>query len=197
MIVVISFFIFFRCFPTCKSTGHITSGFCGNSFDVSLYIEIDEQSPTCHLFDTFWMSDVLYLAEIKCSNEISQERFVSKSDIHSNIKTKEAKCNPYIQGRTLLVETTNSDTLHQMKRIDISFNQDHNAWHYGWISHKCSSEQSHILDIMVLIENDAMNDQYFLAASFHSPEFMITSTKSGRQKKDQTEANSVDQKNSK
>lgn len=179
------FVIFFRCFPTCKPSGHTTSGFCGNSLDVSLYIEINENSPSCHLFDSFWNDDVLFLAELKCSSESSQERSISKSEMSSLLRTKEAKCNPYIKGSIISIETTLTDAMKQLKKIDLTFNQDHKAWHYGWISHKCSSERSHVVEVIVLVENGLIPDYYFLAASFRSPDFVIMSTKSGRQKKEQ------------
>lgn len=177
----------------CKESGHTSSGFCGSSLDVSLYVEIDELSPNCHLFDSFWMNDVLFLAEIKCASELAEERIISKVEIDSRIRTKEAKCNPYLRGNVVSVETSISEEMHQIKKVNVSFNLEHKAWHYGWISHKCSSDTSHVVDVLVLVENDTMVDYFFLAASFHSPEFIIMSTKTGRQKKDQGQIASVDE----
>lgn len=177
-----------RCFPTCAPSGHVSHGFCGDDFRVSLFVEINEESPPCHLFDSFWCSDVLYIAEMKCSTELTQDRFISKSTVLSKLRTRNTKCQPYIRGTLVQIETTN-ENLRQVKRIDLVFNEDHNAWHYGWVSHKCTSERTHVLDIMVLVEND-MPENYFLAASFPSPEFIVTSTKAGRQR--QREEESID-----
>jgi hypothetical protein len=148
---------------------------------VSLFIEVSEDSPACHLFDTFWCTDVLYVAEIKCSSELTQERFISKTDVHSKLRTPGSN-QPYLPGRLIRIETTFIGEARQLKKIDIVFNEDRKAWHYGWTSHKCLSERSHVVDVMVLVDNPAMN-RYFLAASYPSPEFVIASTKSGRQRR--------------
>jgi hypothetical protein len=148
-----------------------------------MFIEITEESPPCHLFDSFWSTDVLYISEMKCSTELGQDRIFSKEMVLSKIRTQNKKCEPYIRGTFLGVETTYADECCQLKRVDLVFNEDHSAWHYGWKSHRRMSERSHVLDVMVLVENESKDDEYFLAGSFPSPNFVITSTKSGRQRR--------------
>jgi hypothetical protein len=125
----------------------------------------------------------LFVAELKCTTELNQERFLPKSNVLSKLRTPgSSTAQPYLPGRLIGIETTFIDDTRQVKKIDLVFNEDRKAWHYGWTSHKCLSERSHVVDVMVLVDNPAL-DRYFLAASYPSPEFSIASTKSGRQRR--------------
>lgn len=169
-----------RCFPLCKSTGHSAVGFCGSSLKTILEVTISPKSPACQHYDTFWMQTV-YIAELRCKDDagLSAVRYVPKHEVMSNLRTKTEKFKPYIKGECVGVETIPGDGFTR-KKISLEFNAEHNAWHYGWISHKYSNSKSHVIDVMVLVERAAIDDRFFIAASFLPPEFTIVSTKRGR-----------------
>ena len=126
-------------------------------------------------------------AEIRCADEkgLSHERLVQKSLILPQIRTRKAKTMPYLNGRVLDISTVSIPGSILLKRISLEFNSECIAWHYGWTSHKFSSNKEHVIDVMVLVERDMSENRLFVAASYLSPSFRITSTK--KSKKDITE----------
>jgi len=169
-----------RCFPVCKPTGHSAVGFCGSSLKTVLEVTITPKCPPCQYYDAFWAQTV-YIAELRCKDEagLSAGRYVSKRDVMSNLRSRTEKFKPYIKGQCTSVKTTESDGI-TTKLISLEFNSEHNAWHYGWTSHKYSNSKSHVIDVMVLVQRSAVDERFFIAASFLSPEFTIVSTKRGR-----------------
>ena len=180
-------YVIYRCFPHCKSSGHSEVGFCGAPVVVVLDVPIDLTSPTCHKFDNFWIQNQ-YVAEIKCKDArgFSSDIYVSKHSILSQIRSKAKKCNPYIAGRCVSIETCFEDGVMFAKKITIEFNSDRHAWHYGWVSHKNTRFKSHVLEITVLVERNQSKDTYFVAASFESPEFTVSCTKGKQLSRKQT-----------
>lgn len=170
-----------RCFPRCRETGHCKSGFCGTSLKCSLEVRINRNSPPCQLDDTFW-KDVTYIAEMRESSipGLSSVRFVSRHEIESQIRTRPEKFKSLIEGQAKDVKSVNCTSNSATKVIDLEFNSQCQAWHYGWQSHKYKKDTKHCIDVLVLVENG--NDGYFVAASFMSPEFEIVSTKTVQKK---------------
>ena len=92
---------------------------------------------------------------------------------------------PYLNGRVMDISTVTMPGSNLVKRISLEFNSECIAWHYGWTSHKFSSNKEHVIDVMVLVERDMSENRLFVAASYLSPSFRITSTK--KSKKDMKE----------
>lgn len=186
---LISFFSFLiiaiRCFPSCNQGGHTTRGFCGSSLLVKINIKVNQDSPLCQNLDIFWESGASYIAEMRtsCSPGLSELRVLDKELIFSNIRTKERKCQPYLLGQVTCVDTLQFGSF-SVKQVTVIFNAEHNAWHYGWVSHKHTSHTHHVVDIMVLIESPLNPTHFVVAASYLSPEFIVSSTKNTRYQRD-------------
>jgi hypothetical protein len=145
---------------------------------VVLVVPIDSESPKCHKFDKFWKK-VHFLAELRCSESagLSSHMHVSKSQILSQIRSKGHLHKPYIKGKCVSIENCIEDEALVFKKVSIQFNSDHHAWHYGWISHKHTSDMTHVVDVSVFVANKHTPDTFFNAGSFASPEFTLSCTK--------------------
>lgn len=98
-----------------------------------------------------------------------------------HIRSKSEKYKPFIKGECIDIQTTtSSDGKSISKQITLEFNSEHNAWHYGWMSHRYSSDKTHVIDVMILVEPKHDNDCFFLAGSFLSTAFTVVSTKRSR-----------------
>jgi hypothetical protein len=148
---------------------------------VKLNITIDQSSPSCQLLDVFWERGVFYVAEMRCSSSLglSASRVVEKEHLFSHIRTKLQKDRPYLLGKLISIDTVKIDDV-SMKQITVMFNSDHSAWHYGWVSHKHACNTPHLVDVMVLVESTIIGSQFVIAASYLSPEFVVSSTKNSR-----------------
>lgn len=163
----------------------------------TLEVHVDHKSPPCQKDDVFWKS-VTYIAEIRESlyPSLSSVRFVSRQDIESQLRSKTQKTKPLLEGIPTSVSTEITSSTHETKIVEIEFNSNPKAWHYGkiaterlngvhradpfcfpsgWTSHKCRTHVKHCVDVLVLVDNGSAG--YFIAGSYKSPEFEIGCTK--------------------
>jgi hypothetical protein len=149
---------------------------------MKFHIKVESTSPSCHWNDDFWQSEATYIAEIRTRDAPAAELgLIEKDFVTSQIRTKDHKNKPYIRGRVIDIQTVH-DPNFCWKHITVMFNSEHGAWHYGWVSHKHSSNTPHVVDILVMFDSPALPTHYFLAGSYISPEFRITCTKRSRQR---------------
>ena len=121
-----------RCFPRCRETGHCKSGFCGTSLKCSMEVQVNEKSPPCQLHDNFWMS-CTYIAEMRESlvPGLSSVRFISRKDIDSQLRSRPEKFKSLIEGRINSIKSEVKSKGSVTKTVNIEFNAQCQAWHYG------------------------------------------------------------------
>lgn len=155
-----------RCFPSCKSTGHVERGFCGSH----LTVQFRMQSPAALWF--LEKRKLLFFAEIRRSmsqgisssrDKISIDGLLNNSR-HRNSKSK----NPLFHGEVTVIDYDPDGVI-----VRVQFNREQLSWNYGWKSNRWNQD-SHVVDIFcVLCEEDV---EPAIAFSFCSTEFCLSCT---------------------
>jgi hypothetical protein len=95
-------------------------------------VRVDHKSPQCQLDDDFWRG-VTYIAEIRESliPGLSAVRFVARQDIDSQLRSRTEKFKSLIEGKPIDVRTIQRTSKSATKMVDLEFNGNCQAWHYG------------------------------------------------------------------
>eukprot|EP00924_Labyrinthula_sp_SR-Ha-C_P011105 snap_masked-scaffold_51-processed-gene-1.29-mRNA-1 protein AED:1.00 eAED:1.00 QI:0/0/0/0/1/1/2/0/819 len=163
-----------RCFPSCKSSGHCSTGFCGSPVVADLNLSNPEQvlskgeiytwGDFCSIDDTD-MTELLKLREGNYEKVKEQER------------TRKSPTNPLIKGT---MKKNRSD-----EKFELSFNVENIGWHYQWISKKTTNHYQHSFRVRVFLKEHGSDILKPLCIEL-SPKFKVHSKRKNlRQKKEQ------------
>ena len=136
-----------RCFPSCRSSGHVVRGYCGQP----IVTEFEVPHEIGVLIETQRM---LVVAEIHSTNVAglsSCTQLISAAIILDNVRVNNStNKNPIFGGEVDRVEhirpASGSDT--GSTRLRVSFNKESQSWNYGWLSNRWNTE-SHVVEIIL------------------------------------------------
>jgi hypothetical protein len=136
-----------RCFPDCRSTGHVKTGYCGRpvacevSYDAAAAKDLDlmafcefrpegfESPCGVRLGKTFAFADII--ARSRGTGHHSSEKAL----------------HPWFPGS--VVKSSFDPELNQVQ-TNFSFNLGNQGWHYAWQSHRMTSATKHELHVFLL-----------------------------------------------
>ena len=128
-----------------------------------------------------WATNITVVAQLRpLSKEgLSARTAIPKEELLSSLRTPlnpgfSANENNYFLGDIIVTSMPHRDS----KLLNITFNRECTAWHYGWKASKWVQDFTHVFDVVIL--EDVGNSNLDVIGSFISTDFTITSTKKKR-----------------
>lgn len=118
----------------------------------------------------------LFLIQLRPSREPQFSKYPILSDelLVANIRSNHSKKGQLLAGEAKTI-TINPQENHVEYNLVVEFNSSLNSWDYGWKSNRWSTDETHLVDLMVLVKSDDFH--YNLIAKAESTAFTIVACK--------------------
>jgi hypothetical protein len=169
-----------RCYPSCRSTGHVKTGFCGRP--VRIKVTYDTQAAEA--------IDILAFAQFRvCTSPASSDVLLGTAMPFAEIVNRSRgtshnpggkALNPWFPG---VIVSTTSDQNSAVAAF--SFNAASKGWHYAWQSHRMTRETRHCLHVFILTarrEGRSTSMKFKCVVELFSPSFDMCSRQKQRSK---------------
>ena len=106
-------------------------------------VQLNQESPRCQHHDEFWRG-VTCVAQFLDTQEASlpNSRYLSRQSIQSQYRTRLEKFKTLLEGKTIAVRSQHHSSENVTKLIDLEFNSQRQAWHYGTYPCLCLSQNT-------------------------------------------------------
>lgn len=120
--IVFTLLLHLRCFPMCRTTGHVHSGYCGRPLSVSIQLGPREGEGHINL------QDYIFLAEMRPSDMsvISSLKHVDKQWVSEQLRSKYDR--HVSTGEVYLADVTIKNDVDGVVDLALTFNKSHCSW---------------------------------------------------------------------
>ena len=162
-----------RCYPACRASGHIETGYCGRPVRVQVSYDADAAAQL----------DLMAFAEFRPKDPaqwqwrgVTLGDTMSLEDIFQRTRSRGSSAaggrkvlNPWFPGTI-----TRSSVDDSRRKIDatFSFNQGNQGWHYAWQSHRMTRMTEHCLYVFILA-GQKLQGTFTCVSELSSPAFDI------------------------
>jgi hypothetical protein len=176
-----------RCYPSCRSSGHVTTGFCGRPVQINVtYDAAAADAVDILAFAQFRVCPSPASAEVLLGSSFPFDEIVNRSRGTSHNPGGKA-LNPWFPGVVLDTKAVNSQTV----TVTFSFNEGNQGWHYAWQSHRMTRQTRHCLHVFVLAARRDQQTSFTCVVELFSPSFDIFCRRKRPRNPDDPEGGSV------
>jgi hypothetical protein len=136
-----------RCFPDCRATGHITTGYCGRPVEAEVTYDADAAKKLDLMaFGEFRPADPSVSSGVRLGHTFAFDDIMNRSR-GTGHNPGEKALHPWFPGAVL---TSSLDKEKNQLRLRFAFNKGNQGWHYAWQSQRNTRTAKHELHIFIL-----------------------------------------------